>query len=275
VQILRTNLKRHEADGKRLQAQISQGEERVQKMTAHAEEHDRTIAELRGAVSERDSQIQALKSRAEGAEAQVRALETSLTQAHESVQGVEAELQRQGARVKRLQGDLLQSEEAIRDLSARSDWRRSTISQLEEVVSDGYSQFEELKSRAEEAEAKATVLEAALREREEETAKMQLETAPSRVAPRGPVAPEKRDDLKRVEGIGPKISRLLQDAGVMTFAQLATTEVSRLRQILADADLTALADPATWPEQAELASKGDWKALETLQVELKGGRRVR
>jgi hypothetical protein len=32
-------------------------------------------------------------------------------------------------------------------------------------------------------------------------------------------------------------------------------------------------NPAGWIEQAELAAKGDWAALEKLQSELKGGRR--
>ncbi len=82
------------------------------------------------------------------------------------------------------------------------------------------------------------------------------------------------DDLKLIEGIGPKISSLLQAAGIMTFAHLASTDVKRLRQIIAEAGLTALADPTSWPEQAGLAATGQWDALRTLQDELKGGRRV-
>jgi len=81
-------------------------------------------------------------------------------------------------------------------------------------------------------------------------------------------------DLTRMEGIGPKISSLLQTAGITTFAQLAAADVSRLEQILTEADLLGLADPTTWPEQARLAAAGEWDALEALQDELKGGRRV-
>jgi len=82
------------------------------------------------------------------------------------------------------------------------------------------------------------------------------------------------DDLKTIEGIGPKISSLLQEAGITTFSHLASTDVKRLKQILADAGLTALADPTSWPEQAGLAATGQWDALEALQGELKGGRRA-
>jgi len=89
-----------------------------------------------------------------------------------------------------------------------------------------------------------------------------------------PILKVEPDDLKLIEGIGPKISSLLQAAGIMTFAHLASTDVKRLKQIIADAGLTALADPTSWPEQATLAAAGQWDALETLQDELKGGRRA-
>lgn len=82
------------------------------------------------------------------------------------------------------------------------------------------------------------------------------------------------DNLKRIEGIGPKISSLLQEAGIATFAQLAATDVSRIQEILAAADLRGLADPTTWPGQAKLASEGQWDKLGALQDELKGGRRA-
>ena len=100
---------------------------------------------------------------------------------------------------------------------------------------------------------------------------------PSRVAEEpAPVpqpAPPTPVDLKRVEGIGPKISGLLQAAGITSFAQLAATDASQLRRILREAGIT-IADPTTWPEQAALAASGKWDALAALQAGLKGGRRV-
>ena len=93
---------------------------------------------------------------------------------------------------------------------------------------------------------------------------------PPAPAPAEPITP---DDLKRIEGIGPKISSLLQDADIMTFAQLAETSVDRLKQIVDEAGLLSIANPSTWPEQAALAAAGKWDELEVLQDELKGGRR--
>ncbi len=87
-------------------------------------------------------------------------------------------------------------------------------------------------------------------------------------------APAKPDDLKRVEGIGPVIAGVLQDAGIKTFAQLADTGVERIKEILKEANpnLLRLADPGTWPKQARLAASGKWEALEKLQDRLKGGK---
>jgi predicted flap endonuclease-1-like 5' DNA nuclease len=82
-----------------------------------------------------------------------------------------------------------------------------------------------------------------------------------------PGEPDRPDDLKRIQGIGPKIARVLGEAGIMTFSQLADSEAGRLRQILGESDprLLRLADPTSWPGQAKLAASGDWDALKALQ----------
>ncbi len=81
------------------------------------------------------------------------------------------------------------------------------------------------------------------------------------------------DDLTRVEGIGPKISSLLEEAGIVTYEQLAASDPQALRHILRDEGLH-FADPDTWPEQAALAAVGAWATLEELQDELSRGRRI-
>lgn len=83
-----------------------------------------------------------------------------------------------------------------------------------------------------------------------------------------------QDDLKAVEGIGPKIEELLHIAGIKTWANLSDTSVERLKVILEQAGPKfMLAEPTTWPEQALLAHKGAWSELWALQDELKGGRK--
>ena len=112
---------------------------------------------------------------------------------------------------------------------------------------------------------------------QEEVAPVRIELTPALDAdvagPRERPAPAEPDNLRRIEGIGPKFSQLLQQAGIQTFAQLAAADVDRLTQVLKDAG-APFADPTTWPEQAALAAEERWDALQALQDELQGGRRV-
>jgi large subunit ribosomal protein L17 len=84
-----------------------------------------------------------------------------------------------------------------------------------------------------------------------------------------PAAP---DDLTAIEGIGPKISSLLQDAGIRSYAQLAIADPAHLEEVVKGAGLH-MADVSTWPDQAQFAMQGKWDELSQLQDELKGGRR--
>lgn len=84
-----------------------------------------------------------------------------------------------------------------------------------------------------------------------------------------PVEPQ---DLTRIEGIGPKIERALNEAGIMTYLEVAKTSPERLKEILEAAHLKAPVDTSTWPRQAELAAQGDWEGLKALQDSLTGGR---
>lgn len=87
------------------------------------------------------------------------------------------------------------------------------------------------------------------------------------------VRPDKPDDLKKVEGIGPKIEELCNQIGIWTFASLASTSVERLQEMLdAAGSRFRIADPGTWPKQAELANAGKWDELKEYQDFLSGGR---
>ena len=127
---------------------------------------------------------------------------------------------------------------------------------------------EEAKRKAAEKRKAAAAAQKAAAEAEK------AEVAAEKAAVEEAGLPSEPDDLKRIEGIGPKISGVLQDAGISTFAQLADTSVDRITEILeqADPNLLKLADPKTWPRQAKLAAAGKWDALEKWQARLKGGK---
>ena len=80
------------------------------------------------------------------------------------------------------------------------------------------------------------------------------------------------NDLTVVEGIGPKISELFNNAGVKTFAQLAIQTVPQMRKVLDDGGSRfRIANPSTWGQQAALAAENKWDELKKLQDNLSGG----
>ncbi len=106
-----------------------------------------------------------------------------------------------------------------------------------------------------------------------EPAKEEAKPEPVAAAEPAPAKAAKDDDLKKIEGIGPKISELLNLSEIMTFQQLSETPVDTLKGILEDAGPRyRVHNPTTWPQQAKLAADGKWDELKTLQDELDGGR---
>ncbi len=85
--------------------------------------------------------------------------------------------------------------------------------------------------------------------------------------------PSNPEDLKIVEGIGPKIEQLLKNDGIHTWSDLAAASVERLQGILdAAGDRYKMHNPSTWAEQAGMAAAGTWEKLKEYQDYLIGGR---
>lgn len=82
----------------------------------------------------------------------------------------------------------------------------------------------------------------------------------------------REDDLTKLEGLGPKAAEVLKNAGIRNYEALSTADVEQVKSMLYAAGLQMM-NPQGWIEQADLAARGDWDALQKLQDELKGGRR--
>jgi predicted flap endonuclease-1-like 5' DNA nuclease len=86
-------------------------------------------------------------------------------------------------------------------------------------------------------------------------------------------ADENGDDLKKIEGIGPKIEKVLNTNGVFRFEQLANTSPELILEWLKQAGPQfQIHQPGSWPDQAALARDNRWEELEVLQEKLTGGR---
>jgi len=118
------------------------------------------------------------------------------------------------------------------------------------------------------AEATEAIEEAPQKEEQPKTSKSEKITLPSGKK-------IKQDDLKLIEGVGPKIEGLLNDGGINTWKELAEAPTEKVQAILDEAGPRyRMHDPATWAKQARLAADEKWEELEELQDRLDGGREV-
>ena len=94
--------------------------------------------------------------------------------------------------------------------------------------------------------------------------------APKKAEPKAAAKTTKKaDDLKKIEGIGPKIAETLAAAGIVTFADLAKAKPANISEIIAGVRGNHVTD--TWPKQAEMAAEGKWDELKEWQDKLDGG----
>lgn len=72
----------------------------------------------------------------------------------------------------------------------------------------------------------------------------------------------RQDDLKIVDGIGPKIESLFHNFDIKTWKALSETSVARCQEVLdSGGDRYMVHDPASWPMQARMAYEGKWQEL--------------
>ncbi len=100
--------------------------------------------------------------------------------------------------------------------------------------------------------------------------KVEAKAAAPKAKPAAKKATGKADDLKKIEGIGPKIASTLVEAGITTFADLAKAKPAAISEIIAGVRGNHVTD--TWPAQAKLAADGKWDELKKWQDELDGGK---
>ena len=83
----------------------------------------------------------------------------------------------------------------------------------------------------------------------------------------------KQDDLKVVEGIGPKIEQLFHNHKIKTWKALSECSVKKCQEVLkSGGSRYQMHNPGTWPKQAKLAYEGKWKKLSDWQDKLDHGK---
>ena len=141
--------------------------------------------------------------------------------------------------------------------------------QIEGIVASGAKKAKKAAPKKEEPK-KEEAPKAEAKKEEPVAEAPKKEEAPKKAAPK---AADKGDDLRKVEGIGPKIAEVFNAAGINSFADLAAADVEKLKEILAEAGSRYKSkDPTTWPRQAAMAAEGKWDELKEWQDNMKGGK---
>ncbi|TVR89280.1 MAG: 50S ribosomal protein L27 [Saprospirales bacterium] len=128
---------------------------------------------------------------------------------------------------------------------------------------------------AEKLDSKTAKAKTATPAKKEEPAKAQAPKAeePKAEVPKKEASPAdagKPDNLKVLDGVGPKLAEVLATGGFATFDSIASATVDQLKAILEEAGSRYKAfDPTEWPQQAKLAAEGKMDELKALQAKLK------
>ena len=84
--------------------------------------------------------------------------------------------------------------------------------------------------------------------------------------------PITKDDLTKIDGIGPKSAAVLDGSGIESFSQLANTKAENLKEILKSGNIR-ITNTETWQEQAKFAAAGDLEGLEKFLDKRKADRK--
>jgi small subunit ribosomal protein S1 len=166
----------------------------------------------------------------------------------------------------RKEADQLVEGEKVKEKEEVKKTIKATQAKVELSTFGDIEGFSELKEQM--AASKTPIAEAPV-------ADVPVTEAPVEAAPKveKAKAADKGDDLKKIEGIGPKIEELLHEAGILTFADLSKADVAVIKEVLnAAGSRYQMHDPTSWPMQAEMAANGDWDQLKEWQDNAKGGK---
>jgi large subunit ribosomal protein L4 len=146
---------------------------------------------------------------------------------------------------------------------------------LERANRDADAPKPERKAKAAPEAAKPQALKAAPVEAPKPVAKVEAPKVEAvKAAPVETPAPTSTpDDLKKIEGIGPKINDALIAAGIDTFAKLEKASEDSLKAALETAGLRFAPSMGTWAEQSGYLVRGDEAGFKALTDKLTAGRK--
>jgi len=247
------------------QSSLREEKEKTQKVRTTLKNKDASLKELTEEVAKQESDIKGLQDAIAKKDRNIQQISAKVKERDDSLSSFNRDLSDLRATRDSLNLQLDKREETIGLLREKIEERDDSIRQLGEELEDLREENREIVQRAEAAEAGMAKLEAELGEMGEEAT-----TQKERIR-------RMQDDLTVIDGIGPKVSSVLREAGITSFSKLAEREADEIQGILVAENprLMRLTDPSTWGSQARMAADGDWGGLKALQDSIKEERRAK
>ena len=151
----------------------------------------------------------------------------------------------------------------VKDIIPANTNSVKSLDYLAEALKDGFKAPAKKSAAKTETPAPTTKTEAKAPVKKEEAPKVEKPTP--KVA-----TPTAKDDLTKIEGVGPKIAEALVTWGIATYADLAKADAGKITEMITDVRGNHV--PDTWSQQAQMAADGKWDELKKLQDELDGGK---
>jgi predicted flap endonuclease-1-like 5' DNA nuclease len=222
-------------------------------------------------VAHNTAELDAAKAKLAAAETESAAHKTKIAALEASISTLQASattVAANGDDIAKAAAETADAKAKLSEASIEAANLRLRLEQLTAETGGMKTQVSGLSAENEDLKTKLAAAQAA-----HEADKISFAAATPVAAPVEPAAPVVPDDLKIIEGIGPKIEELYNAAGIFTFKQLIATPVEKLKQILVDAGPRfQMHDPGTWAEQAQLADEGKMDELKALQDRLNAGK---
>jgi len=257
---LSTTLQEYEAKMENVSEKLNRSIANNHSLASQVNERGQAITQFKEEVMALDGRIKTVRAQAKKVEMNKEELENSLKEKENEIKNLQSRSREQESTITQMQNQATQMMDEIQGITVQVEERDRTINQLQEAVDIRDRDIHDLRTRSEEAQTKILEIETLYAENVRDFA-----TLEARIR-------SMQDNLAIIAGIGPKVSTVLRSAGVTTFAKLAALNAEKIEEILLAEDprLLQLVDPTAWPEQARLASEGEWGVLKSLQDSLKG-----
>jgi predicted flap endonuclease-1-like 5' DNA nuclease len=253
IEELESSKKSEKKNVRNLKNELREYEKQLDELNVLVNQEDEIIKELNIHVEERENYLTELKEKTSKLE----------EYSGNKIGKLELLARAQKAQLEELNSQLKKREEIITNLTSQAKEQVEYIDTIK-IKNDELDQQNQLLTiRVKEADTKIVEIEKKLLDLNKEASNLKTQKLAM------------QDDFSYLTGIGKKVSSILRLAGIASFSQLATTDVNRIREILEEVNpsLLNITDPTTWPEQARLAAKGDWKTLSALEESIKKSKR--